>query len=150
MCTQWIKQFHIYVADFSAVYVGEALLKQNALLLPDVYDYFHNKLLEIIKLRGIVLNQDLHIIASPSWLRSHLSSLLEHHMAYRCSVKRYGTVLYRYGGDLVHALNVSLGQARNQTLKIPAVGKNDSNDFQTTLSKFNNDRQCYSANCRAP
>ena len=124
-----------YVADFSAVYVGEALWKQNALLLPDVYDYFHNKLLEITKLRDIVLNQDLHIIASLSWLRSHLSSLLEHHMAYRCSVKRYGTVLYRYGGDPVHALNVSLGQAQNQTLKIPAVGKNDSNDFQTTLSE---------------
>ena len=55
-----------YVADFSAVYVGEALWKQNALLLPDVYDYFHNKLLEITKLRGIVLNQDLHIIATLS------------------------------------------------------------------------------------
>ena len=35
----------------------------------------------------------------------------------------------------MHALNVSLGQAQNQTLKIPAVGKNDSNDFQTTLSE---------------
>ena len=81
-----------YVAHFSAVHVGEALLKQNALLLPDVYDIFTNKIMEITKQHGIVLNQELHVIANPNWLRSQLSSLLEHHMAYRCSVKRYGTV----------------------------------------------------------
>jgi len=54
-------------------------------------------------------------------------------MAYRCTVRRYGTVLYRYAGDLVHALSVSLGQAWNQTL--PAVEKNNSDDFQSTLSE---------------
>ena len=37
-----------------------------------------------------------------------------HHMAYRCSVKRTGTVLYRYGGDLFYALTVSLGEARTR------------------------------------
>ena len=121
-------------AHYSAVHVGESLLKQNALLLPVVYEFFQSKLMEIMKVRGIVPNQDIHIIANPNWLRSQLSSLLEHHMAYRCSVKRYGTVLYRYGGDLVHALNVSLGQARNQTLKNPVVGKDDGNDFQAILS----------------
>ena len=41
-------------------------------------------------------------------LRSQLSSLLDHHMAYQCNVKKYGTVLYRYSGDLLHALNVTL------------------------------------------
>ncbi len=35
-------------------------------------------------------------------------------MAYRCSVKRTGTVLYRYGGDLFYALTVSLGEARTR------------------------------------
>ena len=34
-------------------------------------------------------------------------------MAYKCSVKDYGTVLYRYGVDILHALNIALGQARN-------------------------------------
>ena len=29
-------------------------------------------------------------------------------MTYRCSVRKYGTLLYGYGGDLVHALTVSL------------------------------------------
>ena len=39
-----------YVAHFSAIFVGEALLKQNALLLPDVYDSF------ITKLKHVILN----------------------------------------------------------------------------------------------
>ena len=28
-------------------------------------------------------------------------------MAYKCSVRKFGTLLYRYGGDLVHAPTVS-------------------------------------------
>jgi len=37
-----------YAALHSAISVGEALLKQNALLLPDVYDSFHEKLQQIM------------------------------------------------------------------------------------------------------
>ena len=33
-----------YVAQFSVINVGETLLKQNALLLPDIYDSFTIKL----------------------------------------------------------------------------------------------------------
>ena len=43
----------------------------------------------------------LNTTVSFNWLLSELSTILEHHMAYRCSVRRYGTVLYRYGGDLL-------------------------------------------------
>ena len=121
----------LYAAHMSAVHVGEALLSQTALLLPDVFDYFHEKLREITKLCGIILTQEVN----STWLRSQLSSLLEQHMAYQCSVKKYGTVLYRFGGDLVHALNVSLGQARYQASDIPVMEKNDSVDFQATLSE---------------
>ena len=53
-----------YVAHFSAIHVGEALLKQNALLLPHVYDIFTNKVMEITKVHGIILNQELHVIAT--------------------------------------------------------------------------------------
>ena len=57
-------------------------------------------------------SSDITNIATPSWLRSQLSSLLDHHIAYRCCVKKYGTLLYRHGGDLVHALNAALGQTK--------------------------------------
>ena len=60
---------------------------------------------------GISIPQDL---PSQSWLRSQLSSSLEHHMAYRCAVRKYGTLLYRYGGDLAHALTVLLARNRGR------------------------------------
>ena len=63
-------------------------------------------------------------------------------MACRCSVKRYGTVLYRYGGDLLHALNVSLGQTRMKSNKRQPLSekKSESDKYQphTICSVFNN------------
>ena len=128
-----LEQAILYASRISAVHVGEALLKQNALLLPDVYESFSEKLLDITKLCRIDVDQDLHSAANSNWLRSQLSSLLEHHMAYQCKVKRNGTVLYRYGGDLMHALSFSLSQARNSKLHKPHAIETDSN-FQSSLS----------------
>jgi len=77
-----------FIQPFS---VGEALLKQNALLLPDVYDSFHEKLQQIMQLRGIACDgSDIRSIETPNWLRSQLSSLLECHLAYQCCVEKYG------------------------------------------------------------
>ena len=84
-------------------------------------------------MRGIIINQDIQRLISVNWLRSQLSSLLEHHLAYKCSVKRYGTVLYHYGGDLLHAFNVSLGSSRVQTANCDHTGIDD--EFQNNLSK---------------
>ena len=123
-----------YAAKTTAVHVGETLLKQNALLLPDVYDYFLNKLKTITKQCKVIIDQDINLIASSSWLRSQLPSLFEYHIAYRCPVKKYGTVLYQYGGDLLHALSVSLGQARHQSHKGLAE-REDNSEFDTSLSE---------------
>ena len=57
---------------------------------------------------GMSPQQELNHMANPNWLLSQMPVYLQQHMAYQCSVKWYGTVLYRYGGDLLHALNVSL------------------------------------------
>ena len=104
-----LEQAILYASRITAVHVGETLLKQNALLLPDVYEFFQHKLHEISQLRKINIENSF---ANSNWFRSQLSSLLEHHMAYQCPVKRNGTVLYRYGGNLMHALSFSLSAAR--------------------------------------
>ena len=78
-----------YVTSTSAIWLGEALLKQTAMLLPQVYATFKEKLLKITNEHGIAITQDL---PSHAWLRSHLSSLLEHHIAYCCSVNRFNAV----------------------------------------------------------
>ena len=54
-----LEQAILYIAQISAVYVGEALLKQNALLLPDVYESFLEKLLDTIQSCRINVDQDL-------------------------------------------------------------------------------------------
>jgi len=39
-------------------------------------------------------------------------------MAYKCSIPKHGTVIYRYKGDLVHALTIALvqGQCANESI----------------------------------
>jgi len=54
-----------------------------------------------------------------AWLRSSLLSLLQHHMAY--SIPKYGTLVYCYGGDLVHALTVALGQCHHTNTQLLIV-----------------------------
>ena len=122
-----------YTSNVLAVEVGEAILKQTALLLPSVYDKFCDKLTAMTTAHGIQINEDVERLVTANWLRSQLSFLLEHHLAFRCSVKRYGTVLYRYGGDLLHALNVSLGSSRAQTSTCNNTGPDE--DFQHDLTK---------------
>lgn len=123
-----------YASNLSAIHVGEALIKQRAMLLPDVYEFFYKY--QVVNLRGIATSQRIESLVSANWLRSQLSSLLQHQMAYRCSVRRYGTVLYRHNGDVVHALNVSLGQIRTQDVS-PAIMTSDSeNNFDENLTQI--------------
>ena len=92
-----------YVSNSLTIYVGDALLKQTALLLPEVYDTFTSQLCDLTTQLNVTGHQD---IPGSIWLRSRLSSKLEHQMAYKCSAKRVGTVLYRFGGDIFRALSM--------------------------------------------
>ena len=100
-----------YAIKSVAITLGNILLKQMAMLLPEANAMFIERVTTIANNNGISIPQDL---PSQSWLRSQLSSSLEHHMAYRCAVRKYGTLLYRHGGDLVHALTVSLARNRGR------------------------------------
>ncbi len=101
-----------YAVHSLAITVGEGLLKQTAFLLPQVYSKFKLEL-DSIATKSDVQKEDKNL-HSHTWLRSCLSSLLQHHMAYRCAIPKYGTLIYRYGGDLVHALTVALEQGNTQ------------------------------------
>ena len=120
-----------------AIHVGETLLKNNALLLPEVNELFHNRLQEVLLQCNINPSSDSgSMMHTPAWLSSQLSSILEPHMAYQCSVKSCGTVLYRYGGDLFYALNVALGQVRNLTKKT-ADNLSAENNLSETCRSLN-------------
>ena len=68
-----------YAALHSAISAGEALLKQNALLLPDVYDSSHEKknysivlISEVLKLQ-IGFEANFHPCWNPTWLTDVVS-----------------------------------------------------------------------------
>ena len=103
-------------AKLTAIQVGEELLEQRAVLLPTAYDWFTHEVHLTLR-NQIIPNSELNQVASPQWLRSQLSCVLKQHIAFFCKIKKYGTVLYRYGGDIFLSLNVALGQLRlNQQL----------------------------------
>ena len=105
----------LHATHVCALSVGDALLQQTTLLLPNVW--------EISEQQSIALSQDIQGVVSSGWLRSQLSLTLENHMSYRMCIKRYGTLIYRSGGDLLHALTVSLGHDRSKTKKMAAAEK---------------------------
>jgi len=48
-------------------------------------------------------------------------------MAYKCSVPKYGTILYRYGGDIFHSLTLALTEGQRElTAKSTSVDEEQS------------------------
>ena len=72
-----------FIQPFS---VGEALLKQNApLLLPDVYDSFHEKLQQIMQLCGISkLQIGFEANFHPRWNAAWLTNVVSRSMVQSC------------------------------------------------------------------
>ena len=123
-----------HAARFTALHVGNALLKQTALLLPDMYEYFVEKVRATTDKHKICCSNDLLSVASSNWLRSQLSGYLQHHLAYKCTSKRYGTLLYHTGGDLIHALSVALAQNRSKTNQTHIQRDNTHTQLNSTVS----------------
>ena len=55
----------LYASHSCALHLGDALLQQTALLLPDVFHYFCEKSNEIMKQHDIVFKQDITTNATP-------------------------------------------------------------------------------------
>lgn len=131
-----------YTARSLAVRVGEALLKQTAILLPRLYATFKLEVDSVAK--NIKVDKEDQDFPSNAWVRNSLSSLLKHHMAYRCTIRKYGTLLYRQEGDLVHALTVALGQGNttlqsiddNATCMLTKVCENINNKLHDQANKL--------------
>ena len=102
-----VEEVILYAAKVTAIRVGEELLEHRAVLLPTAYDWFTQKVHQTLTSQ-VMPNTDLSQVAS---------CVLKQHLAFICKIKKYGTVLYRYGGDIFLSLNAALGQLRlNQQL----------------------------------
>ena len=97
--------------DKTIVHVGEELLQGKAILLPVAHEFFSEKHDEI--LASIDLHEtEIKTTVTSLWVLSNLTSALQHHLAYSCKTRKYGTLLYRPNTDLVPLLQQSLSKLR--------------------------------------
>ena len=115
-----------YILLSEIAYVGEMLLAQHALLLPDIYEMFQNKVDKVTSVCSVPVGMSQ---ITTNMLRNNLSVISEPHIAYRCYAKKYGTVIFRHGGDLLFTLTKILSKSRRQ---------NPEKSFQQKLSSVCN------------
>ncbi len=89
------------------VYVGRQLLNRNALLLPSAHSllcqYVHDQLSANNLEAG-----DIAKMVTSRWVLSSLTAAVQNHIAYKCTVRKYGTLIYRPNADLRPALSQAL------------------------------------------
>ena len=81
--------------SLTTIEVGEALLNQEALLLPAVHESFVTKVSACVQEANLGHVSDLKETFSTRWVLSNLTSSLQHHLSYACKIKKCGTVMYR-------------------------------------------------------
>ena len=94
--------------SLTTIEVGEALLNQEALLLPAVHASFVTKVSACVQEANISHVSDLKETFSTRWVLSNLTSSLQYHLSYAGKIKKCGTVLYRANGDILSALTNAL------------------------------------------
>ena len=93
----------------TAIFVGNLLLDKWAILLPTIHDHFSvnaTELIQAIKLDGV---QNVRELVTSKLQLSELTVSLQHHMAYTCTVCKYGTLVYKPGKDLAPLLCEACG-----------------------------------------
>jgi len=107
------------------VRVGHILLEKRAILLPSIHSIFMSHARDLAKIKHLG-SEEIEAITS-RWVLSDLTANLQHHIAYSCKVRKYGTLVYRPNTDLVPLLTEAMWRLRNA---------------ETMQSKGSEDRQC--------
>ena len=102
--------------------VGNLLLNRQAILLPCIHDQFTTYIREIVAAKGF---HETHVTSRR--ILSELTANFQHHIAFSCKVRKYGTLVYRRNSNLIRGSFGILHQHKMKvqvtTLKI-AVAKN--------------------------
>ena len=98
------------------LFVAKELLLQRALLLPAVCRMF------LAEYGGCDSQSELHLESregmvsfSSRWLLQQIIMYLGPHLCYKCVHRKFGTILYRKGGDLLHALSWALASQAKES-----------------------------------
>ena len=104
----------------TAAAVGRELLNGNAMLLPDVQDWFR-----AFAQQRLDLEEKAKVTSG--FILSNLIATLQHHMAYSCKTRKFGTLIYRPNADIVQNLARALWKVRQQ-------GKDRDNHTSDTMA----------------
>ena len=92
--------------------VGRTVLQRDVLLLPAIQEIF----LKYVKMFSAELNSiDINMLTERITCRmilSHLTANLQHHVTFKCTARKYGTLVYSPNTDILNALAKSLWQQR--------------------------------------
>ena len=100
----------------TVLFVADEILHQRAILLPKAWQVFTKAYLS----PATTTNQlqletsDSTIKITSQWLLHQLILYLQAHLSYRCIHRKFGTILYRTGGDLLTSLSWALGSPKVQ------------------------------------
>ena len=96
----------------TVLYVARELLNQRAMMLPDVSNFFLKEYLRSTPDSECILEgKEGTIKFTSKWLLIQLQMHLHLHMEHTCIHKKFGTLLYRKGGDLLISLSWALGRS---------------------------------------
>ena len=119
------------------VKVGRLILCRQATLLTSIHDEFKTYVDEIVTAKGI---QGGPQGITSRWILSELIANLQHHIDYRCEVRKYGTVIYRRNADLLLPLSEALWKLRkgkNSQSETSRHSCDESEEENTMGSCFN-------------
>ena len=113
------------------VRVGHILLEKRAILLPSIHSIFMSHARDLAKIKHLG-SEEIEAITS-RWVLSDLTANLQHHIAYSCKVRKYGTLVYRPNTDLVPLLTEAMWRLRNaETMQSKGSEDTDSANRPTT------------------
>ena len=103
----------------AVLYLSEKFLQQKAVLLPQVYQVFLDayRVSHSGSIASVELNLEVGdslVKFSSRWLLHQLIIYLHPYMEYKCVHKKYGTMLFRKGGDLLTSLSWALGASSSR------------------------------------
>ncbi len=97
------------------VHVGKELLDGNVMLLASAHDLLAQYAVKLLQHEH--QKEDITKLVQARWVLSSLTGTLDYHLSYNCTVRRYGTLLYRSDSDIRPALTRALWKLRNNTCK---------------------------------
>ena len=100
----------------SVLFVANEVLQERAVLLPSVCRRFLEIYSDEVEVReGLMEVGESMVKFSSRWLLSQLLKHLSAHIDYKCVHRKFGTVLYLKGGNLLKSLSWALGRSVQQT-----------------------------------